>query len=440
MQPNGSSSRLHLAWFSALGAQDWGATKSAYLTRVLLPLLSKKCDIELFSEQETVVGEIKATHFLKAARRDTEQRFDHFFYNLEDCRESNFARMHAGLRPGFSYFHDYIFANHGPEPNLNSPWRDVVEKFISPAIAWPARDKKHSPAGPYAYREGGLALAAAFPSARLHGDFTRTVKERLGADSLQACAHSYTIPYPVPEPCFAAWKPVAEPSIAFFGAPRIENRIYKILYALSKLQDTVNFVWMLPAAEKHAAENLCREFQLTRVRFVESADPFVWADVARQASLVLHTLVSGYGTVFPFLNISLALGVPIIASAFGDIDELPRDLCLKVSAGASEGEDIRYACRELLNASVPPLAKHIEYAREFYSAEVVAAELFYVLEKELPRVNTLSGRWQELEAEARRDIAAFVQQTWLQDDAVLPGREVVSAEFAETMKDCGWTA
>ena len=76
--------------------------------------------------------------------------------------------------------------------------------------------------------------------------------------------------------------------------------------------------------------------------------------------------------------------VPVVAADFAEGAELPKLIVQKIRIGENEGDDLRNVLESSLK-DYKGLSAYVqagrEYAEEFYSAAVVAAELYSVLNR-----------------------------------------------------------
>lgn len=392
--------RLRVAWFSHLNCGSVeGPSKSAYTSDLLLPVLRDRFEIELFHDSFDSYQDYPTFHYLTAVERDRAKPFDLWFYQLEDGLVGNFVRMHLGLKPGLVLFHDYVLASDGPEPILNSPWENVLNKFHSPAASWPERGAEFNRRGPQAFREASLAAVPLFVSAVQHGDYQREIDASLGRQMVGY--GSYYLPAPVARRFTYPAHP-AQRRIGYLGSPRIEHRAHKLLAALAEL-DGWKLSWLLDPSEQKIAEELIREFELNleQVEFHNGRTPAAWQDLLSQVDIAIHTSFSVYDQPSPYLAMSLMAGRPAIAIDFASIESLPDSVVFKIEPGPRETVQMRLVLDELFKQPQFNAAKLVQtYAQEFHDFRLVAAELAAVFEISKSLLASISERWQALEHEA----------------------------------------
>ena len=430
---------MRIAWFSPL-APD--ASKAAYATRVLLPLLERWCEIDLYHDSLAEFEGRRVHPFLSAFSRHQHTPYDLFFYQLEDGRHSYFSRIHLGVIPGVVWFHDLLLSDYGPEPILNSAWQETVQKFRDRTRPWCAHDMKHTPKGPHAHREAALAGIKIFSSERDHNEYRRCMETSL----LPLSARSYYVPLPAPAGSTAA---IAEDKAAsdttrvvFCGAPRIEDRAEALLEALLRAQqhDTtkkITLTWLIDPSERSEAEALIQESGARGVTLHEGRTPEIWQTIVRNGDLAIHTRFSVFGQLGPYLNVSLSEGVPSVVVNFGSGELLPESLVLKISsgrAGVNELRDLITHAPSIKRAKGSDIAT---YGRELFDSESIARELLSVFEASAPTLKALHARWGTFEQEAKKTLAHEAQELFEND---LFGSGKLQVELLQPVyKELGWS-
>jgi len=411
--------RPRVAWFTPPEA-PYSRTASGYFTKVLVPLMRRWFSIDLFtSEPRENNGVVESHHYLTAAALHRRAPYDLFFYQMEDVRELGFSRIHLGCLPGVVYFHDLLLATDGPEPILNSPWRSTLRRFWDRAAPWPGRTAEHKQPRPHAFREGGYALVPIFSNAKDHNEFQRVVAaavpERLGRD-----LPSFCLPYPASLRPPSGSEAETTARVGIVGTPRIESRPHKVLEALSRIP-AAEIVWLIDDEERGAAEELLTEFGLrARAQLVSPRAPERWAELLPTLRVGVHTLFSVYGQPGPYLSLSLAAGLPCVATDFGAVPELPSALVAKVEPGRSEAYQIERFVREFLERPVSSLRERVfTFAAEQFASEKVAGELAQIFHRAIPLVKPRLAAWERFESEAAEALAlegqglGGPQESWL---------------------------
>lgn len=396
--------KLRVAWFSPLNLSG-RATNSlaAYATDELLPHLREEFDIDLYHQGFEVYQDFPTYNYLSAYQHHREQPYDVIFYQLEDKKLANFMRVHVGLMPGIVWFHDLLFSNFGPEPILNSPWRQVIGKFNGKIRDWPQRGEEFEQQGPLGYREAAWAVVPIFSNPVALNEYRRNVDIRLDADSDKR-HKGYFIPLPV------SGRPSEHRSsdvfrIVFAGTPRIENRAHKLLQAITELDAKIHLTWLLEADEKPAAHSLIEEYEVADVDIIEGRTPRRWQELVSNADCAVHLHFSVYGQPEPYLGQSLMAGLPVLVTRFGPTEYLPENIVFKVDAGEHEVFQIREVIARLLQGASPAIHDRVRsFALNYCRSEACAAELSTVFKNEAINLLRFESRWSALEAEASADL------------------------------------
>ena len=369
---------------------------------MLAPRLSKEFEIELFHDRFESYGPFQTHHYLSAFRRHRERRFDAFLYHIEDSAASRFARSHAGLFPGITWFHNFICFDDGPPTLWASPWKTMVKKYQGEPQSWLEHDAIPRKEGKVLSREASLSPVAVFSTAQSHGEYQRTVDSRLcGAET-----HSWMIPYPVALGDPTATSRAAGPKIiALCGAPRIEHRVHKVLPALRRCGHTVTLRWLIDPSEREEAARFARESGVASVEFIEGRSPAAWRAIVQDADVALHTIFSVFAEPYPWVAISLSCGVPVVMSLFGSSEDVPESLVYHVEPGETETTQTEKALLRALNEADTTLRlARQEYVAEFHSPDIVAHELSVAIHTALPLLRKVDAQWEALQAEARAEI------------------------------------
>ena len=428
--------RPRLAWFSPLPFSEEWAGDSAWFSEQILPLLRDRFDIELFHNSFDIWREYPTYHYLTAADRQRAQPYDAFVYQVEDSRRTDFARMHLGLIPGVVLFHSYLLSSDGPEPMLNSPWRDVVRHYQDGQVGWPDRMKTQPKDSKLALRESGLALVSIFSSERDIGEYRRLHQEQLLPERTEGAWY-----LPVPVPAFSRSLDDAvsgqKKKVLFCGPARIESRVHKLLEALSPVQEALELCWLVAEEDKERAQGLLDEFAIRSVQLHTGLNPQRYQEQLSRAWAAVHTRFSVFGHTSPYLELSLMAGVPVLVTDFGAAEHLPDSVVFKIPPGDQESLYMRAVLQRVCAGDVPlHMPRSREFALERFDRNAVASELSAILERSLPQMRTALERWQTLEHEARQSVALEAGALLRIDDMPFLDAEknVVAAR-----RELGWT-
>ncbi|NMC62716.1 MAG: glycosyltransferase [SAR324 cluster bacterium] len=414
---------IRIAWFSDLSREGkHSRSLSSYVSKQLLPILSKTFDIEVFS---TFMGSFDAKevrHFLTAFKRNKEKPFDIFFYQFEDSPKSFFSRAHLALLPGVVWFHDFFLTNDGPEPLLNSSWEDTVIKFNNASTEWAPMDKEYTRPKPQAYRESGMTFLPIFSSERDHNEYKRVIEKKIEHANLR----SFYLPIPCELVKFQNIGTL-DLKLLFCGSPKIEHRVHKLLQGLREARSEWSLIWLLEDEELEKANELLREFEISKVELRTPRSPELFAELLKEARISIHMLFSVYGHLSPYLPLSLSSGLPCIVSDFASSSLLADNLVFKVQPGDNEASQVSMLLDKLEALGGPgSIDVASKFANENHNPEVVAGELSAILSNYAPKLADAMKRWVALEQDARRALSS-----WL-----LRNEERVC--FKEAFEELGW--
>ncbi len=426
---------MKIAWFSPLSSalplqQRGSISAAAYSTSILLPRLEKFCEIDLFHDHLSEYNGRPVHSFLSAYDRHRKAPYDVFLYHLENGPQAYFSRIHSALMPGVVWFHDYFLSDFGPEPILNSAWRETVAKFRDRTREWSSHEQKHVPYGPQALREVSTAAVKIFSSERDHGEYRRTAELSI----IPPSARSHYLPLPVEPVSVLGNAPQELLKIAFCGAPRIECRARTLLEAVAKYEGQFELTWLVAENEENEARELLADFDLPTVKIIPGRSPAKWHEVVTRSTVAVHTLFSVFGQLGPYLNISMMHGVPSIVCNFGQGELLPSSLILKISCGNEAALELNGIFQRLAGQDLSDLRRRVaEYGAEMFHADVIARELLTVFDHARPSLQSVVGRWEQFEEAARSQL--FTEAT-----ALARPDFINSDPLAAAFTELGWTS
>jgi hypothetical protein len=391
--------KLKVAWFSPL----YGASVSAYVTRILLPILKDSLDISVFSQEAAEWNGFRADNYLNAAKRDTIEKFDIFFYNLEDLSDLNFSRIHLALKPGVVWFHDFFMTSYGPEPILNSSWSETVTHYKDFSRAWPGREQEFKPTATVAQRESALSILPIFSNPRDLAEHKRLVKGGLASEEIMPVL----LPHPVSENLFNI-KPTKRDkfTIGLSIKPRVEEHAHHLFSALKRIDFGGKLLWPIKQSERVSAQELLNEFDFeSQCEFIDNNGPSSWESVVEQIDLAVHLRFSSFGQPSPCLPISLAAAVPALVTDFAAGAVYPDCAVFKIKPGRYEEPEIALTIQTLQNTDITQYAKSSRsYATEFHNPRAIANELVQLLVREAVKITNYSDTWNQLEAIAHKEV------------------------------------
>lgn len=390
--------KTRMAWFSSVNNGI-----SAYASALLLPHLSSKYDITLFSSDSGQIGNLEALNYLSAFKLHDKQPFDIFFYQFEDTQASYFSRAHLGLMPGIVWFHDFLLLDSGPEPFYTSPWEETLSFLSDECKEFADRSKNYIQKKPHAYREAGLSVIPVFSSERAHDEYKRHIEKTISF-ALGMERQSYYLPIPIRGKVERTLVNDNLPCICFCGSVQLQHRAHKLLQALSNISTPFKLKWLVEKGEVPRASELLKEFSIQNYEICDPKSPQAWEKLIGHSNIAVHTLFSVYGSVSPYLEISMAAGLPCIVTDFGNSEYLSEDICIKIEPGEKEAQQLASALSKLLLAPSANSTALQDYCLDKCSVENVAAELNLIFERALPNLIKTSKAWAKLEQAAKYEL------------------------------------
>lgn len=387
--------KTRIAWFTPTEEiKDFSVAK--YTSELLLPNIAKHFDVTVFSNSfnDTYLG-LKQVHYLRAKELHKENPYDIFFYNFEDKPHSNFIRIHLGLIPGIVWFHNFTFTTFGPEPILNSNWKNIIEKFKQRDIPWTSRDKTIEQEGKLGFREGGLSLKAFFSNPSYAYQYN-ACKVRISDDK------GIYLPLPVDANDIEVKKD-KKFSIAVSGLASTENRVHKLITALRNLDFDFRVVWLTEESSKEKVGSLLEDFSDTEI--LTDYNLSTWREVLAKTDIALHLLFSAYNQVGPFMYQSMVAGKPVICTSFGGSDLISDDLIFKIEPGMYEAREIEHVIKAIYEGRVKFDSKKLaELAKANYSTEMVSGELINFLSDFKKESKIFLSTWNEFMSDSKSDL------------------------------------
>lgn len=339
-------------------------------------------------------------------------------YFFEDSKKSYLARALLGAHPGITILTSYFLTDYGPEPLHNSPWQETCSNLNlnSDSYSFHPRDFEWKQTPERAKREAFVSLISVFTSEEARSAYQKDKSDNL----LPLTGEDALIPFPLKEEDLI---PVTKKpkKIAWCGSVNLEWRPHKILSALNGR----DAVWLINDNEKARAKELCSEFNQNQVELRVGRSPESWRKLLEEGVIPCHLLFSGFHTLSPYLEMSIASGLPTITSSYGFANTLPEGAVYKIIPGADEGLQLAAYFRYLLSnsESLEIINFRKEIASENFNCKGVAQEFSKVVERAESILPSFIVRWNKLYQAA--------------DQRVLI--EGLSDNFlAEAFKELGW--
>jgi hypothetical protein len=439
-----SESRLRIAWFTDISVGR-SESLSTYCSRLLVPELSKRHAIEVFSDEANLVssGEVFGTplsHYLNAYKRHRESPFDLFLYQLEDSRACRFIRGHIGLVPGIVWVHDLFCNDLGPEACHTSPWERTIRQFIDPRVEFADRAKAPHQLWPRAFRETSLCPVVLFSSSWARNEFKRMISNRL--EAIDGTHYAAVLPVPGADTDLQESPPSKVFRIATVSVPGIEGRAHKVLPVLRSLTGEWHLTWLVDEAQREGARSLCNEFGIPEscASLVSPRSIEAWCDIVSVSDIALHLHTSPFGHLAPFIQSSLAAGCPVITARSAQGEDFPDDVVFHITPGIHEASELRGIVNELQSSTTMRRREYgaagVAYVRENFDRTSVATTLSNILIEAAPHVSHVMDRWQRIGQRAQKALLEEVRGlVSLKTDTVPSAYDLV---LTPALRNLGW--
>ena len=391
--------RLRVAWFSDLSGEN---SISAYCSKLLIPILSQRHDVELFSNSfESEWCDTPHQHYLKAYQRHRQKPFDVFFYQIEDGKRSRFVRSSIGIMPGVTWFHDLFFEDLGPEATHTSPWEHSIQQFYDPSLPFSGRLTAPHQLWPRAFRELSLSPLCLFSSQWALTESKTMVSDRL--ESELGAHRAAFLGIPVAPQTFPPLPRAETLRVASLCGVGHEGRPHKALRALSSLKHPWTMSWLIDPSEQRAAERLLREFAVEgRVELVVGRTPEQWSRLLATAHVALHLRTSSFGHLGPYIQLSLLSGRLTALSDMAQGEDFAGELVCKIAPGTTEASQLLHLFERAASLDVSSMTKDaVESIKSHHSPDLIAQQLSQLLESASDNLRVSMAKWDTLYERAR---------------------------------------
>lgn len=312
-------------------------------------------------------------------------------YFFEDSRKSYLARALLGAHPGITILTSYFLTDYGPEPLHNSPWQETCSNLKSHPdnYNFHPREYEWKQTPERARRESFASLISVFTSPESRAAYQQ---DRSGS-LLPFTGEDAYIPFPlIPEHLLPISK--SPKKVAWCGSVNMEWRPHKILSAL-KGRDAI---WLVDENEKDRANELCLEFKQHQVEVRVGRTPSAWRSILEEGVIPCHLLFSGFHTLSPYLEMSIASGLPVITSCYGFANSFPEGVLYRIEPGDTEAEILSsFFSRHLKNKEETKLVNlRCDFAREYFDGKSVAQEFCKVINKAESMLPSFLVQWEKL--------------------------------------------
>ena len=321
-----------------------------------------------------------------ALQAHANEPYDFFFYHVEDCQELALARLYLMLVPGVVYFSDFNFVPSEQNKMISNTQKSILSKLEG------LKDPSVVEGFSNDYPEMKSSLLAFFSSQRGLSQWSRSFPEK---------SHlAFYLPDAICAPeAGSTLSDVREKLvIAFCGSPILESRAHVLLNVLRGIDRDFKLLWMCENHEREEVEAMLEEFSIAEAKLFSPKSEDVWLEILEQSDLAMHFWFSAYKSVGRYLFCSMRYGVPTVVSDFASASELPNEVVYKISAGATEAQQIEdllinFKSKDARSEANEKIERARSYVSEFNSPEVLANEMRYVLRKHGDYLRSATKKW-----------------------------------------------
>lgn len=125
--------------------------------------------------------------------------------------------------------------------------------------------------------------------------------------------------------------------IVAVSSTRLEGRAHKFLPALADCGRPTHLTWVIAPSERADAHRMIGEFGVSdRVTLVEGNSPEQWRVLVAKSDLALHLTSNPHARLSPYLELSMAAGVPTVVMRVGRGESLSHDIAFTIEPGLHE--------------------------------------------------------------------------------------------------------
>jgi hypothetical protein len=433
-----ASTKLRIAWFTHLARpNEVVSTVSQYCSDILLPLMRDEFDIEVFCglPPGTHLG-VPRYNTLNAYQRHRERPFDVFFYQVEDGPLGRVVRTQVGVMPGITWMHDTLLSDPGAEGIHTSPWEQSVQQMLDLSLPFLERDDLPLQPQPQGYRETSVSPVVLYNSEWGEGTLHRFVSGRF--EYASGGHRSDVLPVPVSliedaRPA-AAHRPL---QILALGTPRLEGRAHKFLPALADCAAPAVLTWVINPAERADALRMVQEFGVVeRVTLVDGNYPDQWRSLVATSDVALHLTSNPHGRLSPYLELSMAAGVPTVVMRSGRGERLSEDVAFSITPGLHETAQLVNIFEALAKSDARVFGKAGQaFVKEQNDPVRVAAQLGSNFREAAPLLANVMKAWDGLYARGEQALMDEIKALTDAPVGEMPGAfETIVAPFVAELR------
>jgi hypothetical protein len=191
---------------------------------------------------------------------------------------------------------------------------------------------------------------------------------------------------------------------------------------------------MIEPTERDEAEILLSEFGVSeRVSLIEGMSPQRWEDLLRSSDVALHLRSSPFGHLGPYLQLSMAAGVPAVVMRYASGEEIPQDAVFSIVPGMHETAQILGVLEALLLRDPGSLGVAGQLLmRSENEVALVARRTGDLFQSVAPALVGVMARWESLYANAAHALLDEVRGCVDAPVGVMPGSyDTIVAPFVE---------
>jgi hypothetical protein len=232
-----------------------------------------------------------------------------------------------------------------------------------------------------------------------------------------------------------------ELSIACASVAGIEGRASKFLQAVKGLDLDWRLTWMVDPSEVSSALSLVREFGIAeeRIEIVSPRSIASWSQLVARSDIALHLHTSTFGHLAPFVQISLAEGVPVVVEQSGQGEDIPEQAAFRVVPGLHEAAQLKEIFKLVSEQGATQLGEPGRaYIERVGDPDMIAKRLSEGFVSWAPRLKEVWRRWDQIGARARNQLIDEVRGLVSAQGAAELEIDPFNAVIAPAIRDLGW--
>ncbi|MFO0417064.1 MAG: hypothetical protein ACK5Y6_07235, partial [Pseudomonadota bacterium] len=176
-----------------------------------------------------------------------------------------------------------------------------------------------------------------------------------------------------------------------------------------------------------------------RIEIVSPRSIASWSQLVARSDIALHLHTSTFGHLAPFVQISLAEGVPVVVEQSGQGEDIPEQAAFRVVPGLHEAAQLKEIFKLVSEQGATQLGEPGRaYIERVGDPDMIAKRLSEGFVSWAPRLKEVWRRWDQIGARARNQLIDEVRGLVSAQGAAELEIDPFNAVIAPAIRDLGW--